>query len=139
MKTLGQGIGFCGFAVSLVLVATQVVQRSSAQSTKAQSSGSKSAAVEHIKLPDLPVDIPQGPNVDVFTRNCLLCHSVRYVTMQPPFSRTVWQNEVKKMITAYGAAIPEADRDKIVDYLVAIRGTPEQNSNAAAPAPGSPK
>jgi len=45
------------------------------------------------------------------------------VTMQPPFSRAVWEKEVKKMIDAYGATIPDADQREIVDYLVAVRGT----------------
>jgi uncharacterized protein (DUF697 family) len=43
--------------------------------------------------------------------------------MQPPFSRAVWEKEVKKMIDAYGATISDADQREIIDYLVAVRGT----------------
>jgi hypothetical protein len=39
---------------------------------------------------------------------------------------------VKKMIDAYGAAIPEADQPLIVEYLVAIKGV---EAPASAPAP----
>ena len=42
--------------------------------------------------------------------------------MQPRFPKTVWQSEVKKMVDAYAAPIPEADQALIVEYLVAVRG-----------------
>ncbi len=58
----------------------------------------------------------------IYSKNCLICHTARYVSMQPRFSKTVWQSEVKKMVDAYGAAIPEADQALIVEYLVAIKG-----------------
>lgn len=60
--------------------------------------------------------------MDTFSNNCLLCHSARYVLMQPPLSKTVWQNEVKKMVQAYGASISDQDQAFIVDYLLAVNG-----------------
>jgi hypothetical protein len=88
--------------------------------------------VQSIVLPQYPPEIQQGPNVEIYSRDCLLCHTARYVSMQPRFPKSVWQSEVKKMIDAYGAAIPEADQPLIVEYLVAVRGV---EAPASAPAP----
>ena len=52
--------------------------------------------------------------------------------MQPHFSKTVWQNEVKKMVDAYGAPIPEADQALIVEYLVAVKGV-EASAESVGP------
>ena len=52
--------------------------------------------------------------------------------MQPRFPKTVWQSEVKKMVDAYGAPIPEADQALIVEYLVAVRGV-EAPATSTAP------
>jgi hypothetical protein len=78
--------------------------------------------VHRIVLPQYPPDIATGPNLDVYRKDCLTCHTARYVSMQPRFSKTVWQSEVKKMVDAYGAPIPEADQALIVEYLVAVKG-----------------
>jgi hypothetical protein len=47
--------------------------------------------------------------------------------MQPRFSQTVWEKEVKKMVDAYGAIIPEAEQHEIVEYLVAVHGAKGNN------------
>jgi cytochrome c5 len=78
--------------------------------------------VHSIVLPQYPPEIAAGPNVDVYRKDCLTCHTARYVSMQPHFSKTVWQNEVKKMVDAYAAPISEADQALIVEYLVAVKG-----------------
>jgi sulfite dehydrogenase (cytochrome) subunit B len=122
-------------AMALAIAATVFIaahaQHSSTGAAKAATKAS--SQVHSIELPELPPDILPGPNVDVYEKDCLLCHSARYVAMQPRFSRTVWQNEVKKMIDAYGAPIPEADQALIVQYLVAVRGA-EAPASAAPPA-----
>jgi hypothetical protein len=53
--------------------------------------------------------------------------------MQPHLSKTVWQNEVKKMVDAYGAPISEADQALIVDYLVAVKGAASPDTVSASP------
>jgi cytochrome c5 len=67
-------------------------------------------------------ELPDGPNKNVFEINCVLCHSLRYVTMQPPFSRKTWTAEVEKMKKVYGASIDDARMLEIVDYLISVRG-----------------
>src|SRR5258708_40354082 len=73
---------------------------------------------------DEPV-FPPGPGRDEFVTACVVCHSPRYITMQPRFSRTVWLAEVNKMKNVYGAHISDEQVLKIKDYLVSINGEPD--------------
>ena len=114
-----------GQVARALLLATFVVAALAGQSQSPNDAASKpnSAQVERITLPRVPTQIPPGPHVEEYEKNCLICHSARYVIMQPRFSKTQWQAEVKKMVDAYGASIPEADQALIVDYLVAVKGS----------------
>lgn len=118
-------------ALGLMLSVAAPAQQPSVGASKP---AAKTAAsqVHSIVLPQYPPDIPEGPNLQVYENNCLLCHTARYVSMQPRFSKTVWQAEVKKMVDAYGAPISEADQALIVDYLVAVKGA-EAPATAATP------
>jgi mono/diheme cytochrome c family protein len=71
---------------------------------------------------DEPV-FPPGPGRDEFVTACVVCHSPRYITMQPRFSQTTWLSEVKKMKDVYGAHISDEQLLRITDYLVSINGT----------------
>ena len=83
------------------------------QSATSGSSKASKNPVHEITLPDIPTNMPAGPNLAAYQQKCLLCHSSRYVTMQPRFSKTVWEKEVKKMVDVYGAPItPEPAADK---------------------------
>src|SRR5438128_4283434 len=78
--------------------------------------------VHTIAMPhDEPV-FPPGPGREEFVTACVVCHSPRYITMQPRFSRTTWLSEVKKMKDVYGAHISEDQALKITDYLFSING-----------------
>ena len=83
---------------------------------------SKELGVHSIKLTPLEPDLPPGPGREVFYHHCIVCHSSRYVTNQPPLSRKVWNDEVKKMIRNYGLQIQGEQIDQVVDYLVAVNG-----------------
>jgi mono/diheme cytochrome c family protein len=51
---------------------------------------------------------------------CSTCHSRDYVTTQPRGKgKDFWTASVNKMVTVYGAPIPEADRPLIAAYLAA--------------------
>lgn len=78
--------------------------------------------VHTIVMPhDEPV-FPPGAGRDEFVTACVVCHSPRYITMQPQFSRTTWLSEVKKMKDVYGAHISDNQVQAITDYLVSING-----------------
>ncbi len=65
-----------------------------------------------------------GPGRDTVVGNCSMCHSVTYITMQPPLPAAMWKAEVHKMIAAMGAPIQPAAAEEIVSYLQA-HYTPE--------------
>jgi hypothetical protein len=48
---------------------------------------------------------------------CSLCHSTRYITMQPPLPPATWEAEVTKMRKMLGAPIPDASAALIIKYL----------------------
>ena len=55
---------------------------------------------------------------------CSLCHSTRYITMQPPLPAATWEAEVTKMRKTLGAPISDASAVLIIKYLQA-HYTPE--------------
>jgi hypothetical protein len=55
---------------------------------------------------------------------CNLCHSARYITMQPPLPAATWDAEVTKMRKTFGATIPDVSAALITKYLQA-HYTPE--------------
>ncbi len=78
--------------------------------------------VHTIVMPhDEPV-FPPGPGRDEFVTACVVCHSPRYITMQPRFSQTTWLGEVQKMKDVYGAHISDEQVLRITDYLFSING-----------------
>jgi hypothetical protein len=76
-------------------------------------------------LEDITTELPNFPGSAEFNSNCRVCHSLRYITMQPEFPRATWKKTVDKMIHNYGAPIPDSTRDKIVDFLMSVKGKGE--------------
>lgn len=67
----------------------------------------------------------QASGEEVFNANCVTCHSLRYIEMQPAFPRKTWEKIVDKMKKNFGAPIPDSSVKVIVDYLVSIKGKHE--------------
>jgi cytochrome c5 len=82
----------------------------------------QAGGVHTITLPAMQPELPPGPNRDMVAGTCAICHSTRYITMQPAFTRAVWTAEVDKMRKTFGAPLTDAQAAQAVDYLVAIRG-----------------
>ncbi len=59
---------------------------------------------------------------DLFVANCTICHTLRYISMQPDFPRKTWKAEVTKMVEKFGAPILPENAEKIVNYLNKIKG-----------------
>jgi hypothetical protein len=78
--------------------------------------------IHTIVMPHDEPAFPPGPGRDEFVTACIVCHSPRYITMQPRFSRTTWLSEVNKMKDVYGAHISNEQVPKITDYVVSING-----------------
>jgi mono/diheme cytochrome c family protein len=81
--------------------------------------------VHTIALPHDEPLLPPGPGRQEFVAACVVCHSPRYITLQPPFTRSAWLGEVDKMKDVYGAHISAEQVPRIVDYLVSINGAPD--------------
>jgi mono/diheme cytochrome c family protein len=87
--------------------------------------------VRSIQIPYNPPKLPGGPGQPMALSACVLCHTPRYITMQPPFPRKTWVAEVDKMRKTFGAPLTDEQAGQIVEYLVSIRGTGEAASQPA--------
>jgi mono/diheme cytochrome c family protein len=68
-----------------------------------------------------PRDKAHAAGYEAAQANCLTCHSVDYIAIQPPGKgRAFWQSEVTKMIKVYGAPISEADAKVVAAYLAEV-------------------
>lgn len=61
--------------------------------------------------------LADGPGKELVLGYCQTCHSVTYITMQPPLPANTWAAEVNKMIQTYGAVIPDDAAKQIIAYL----------------------
>ena len=62
-----------------------------------------------------------GKGAELAQALCMNCHSVEYVSTQPPMPRKFWEATVKKMKDKYAAPLPD-DMTALVDYLSAAYG-----------------
>src|SRR5437667_8451426 len=123
-----------GVVFSLGLAALLVSCGRASNTSKEAGQGIPNARMELMRdsKSDIPVHIivmphdepafPPGPGRDEFVAACVVCHSPRYITMQPRFSRSTWLIEVNKMKDVYGAHISDEQALKITDYLFSING-----------------
>lgn len=79
-------------------------------------------AVHSVDLPNYAPDFPPGEGREIFISRCTVCHSLRYVSMQPNFPEATWVKEVDKMRKTWGAHINDDESKAIVSYLVSIKG-----------------
>ena len=68
-------------------------------------------------FPSIPTKLAEGEGLAETESFCAMCHSTRYITMQPPLPLATWEGEVNKMVKTFGAPIPEATAKRITSYL----------------------
>lgn len=88
----------------------------------------------------LEIALKPGPGRMAAEINCVLCHSLDYITTQPPQSAAQWRGIVTKMIKVYGASISDEEVRVISEYLGVNYGptpTAHPTPAAAAPAPAA--
>jgi len=78
--------------------------------------------IHTIDLPKLDHKMPEGPGSQTLATGCIICHSNRYITMQPPLSKTAWTALVEKMRKTFGAPVNDHQAVEVVNYLTTIRG-----------------
>ncbi len=65
-----------------------------------------------------PVALKKAAGLDKVENNCGACHSLDYIQMNSPFpNAALWDAEVTKMISVFGAPINADDAKAIADYL----------------------
>jgi len=76
------------------------------------------AAPMRVELPEPEQTLKPGNGQEQAQSNCAACHSLDYISTQPPGKgATFWDAEVKKMVQVYGAPLQEADAKAIAAYL----------------------
>ena len=93
--------------------------------------------VHTIALPHDEPLLPPGPGREEFATACVVCHSTRYITMQPRFTRSAWLGLVKKMKDTYGAHISDQQVPQLTDYLVFLDGKSEDGRTSPTEIHGS--
>ena len=71
--------------------------------------------------PETPPEFPEHDGKTEFVSYCAICHSLKYISIQPGFPPKIWEAEVNKMIMKYHAPIDSVTGKKIVAYLVAVK------------------
>ncbi len=82
------------------------------------------AAGLKIELPADRAALKPGPESDLASGQCLICHSADYITTQPPGKPLAfWKAEVEKMKKVFGAPIPDDQIDPVAAYLARTYGS----------------
>ncbi len=95
-----------------------------------------SSFAAEIRLPLEVNSFKQDAGAEIANAHCLVCHSVEYVSIQPPFLRAFWKGSVQKKQQKYGATVPENQVESLWDYLTRNYGI-FTNSPVAASSPGT--
>jgi len=88
-----------------------------------------------IKLPPETMAFKQESGAEIANGQCLTCHSVEYVVIQPPKPRAFWKAEVEKMQQKYGAQIPDNQVEGVVDYLTKNYGVATNSAQTISAQP----
>lgn len=73
-------------------------------------------------LPPETAKLKETEGIKVIQSNCLLCHSVDYISTQPKLTRAQWTAGVEKMRAKFGAVISTNTVPQIVEYLTVNYG-----------------
>ncbi len=88
-----------------------------------------------IQLPPETGAFKQDRGAEIANGQCLICHSVEYVVLQPPMPRAFWKSSVQKMQQKYGAPIPDDQVEALADYLARNYGVGPNGAPAPLEAP----
>jgi hypothetical protein len=106
---------------SVLIVSYGCKQKQKDFKTKPEHTFTVKGSVREISITPETPDFPKHDGVGEFTSYCSMCHSLKYISMQPDLPRKTWEAEVNKMITKYKAPIDSVTANKIVDYLAVMR------------------
>ena len=98
----------------------------------------QSASALEIQLPPETAAFKQDAGAELANGQCLICHSVEYVSSQPPMPRAFWKASVLKMQSKYGAPITDAQVEPLLDYLTKNYGVTAPGAAAPVPSVSTP-
>ena len=84
-----------------------------------------SASPKTIALPGETAKLREStlPGYTVASQKCLICHSVDYISYQPPgMTEAQWTAEMTKMQHLYGAPIDDQEIKLLATYLATMYG-----------------
>lgn len=110
---------FSACAIAVLLWTQQAIGNDKAER---QPDRDRHIVSKEINLPHDQAQFVRSEGYDTFVKSCTVCHSLRYVTMQPKLSRKAWQANVDKMVKTFGAHITKEEARAIVNYLVTVKG-----------------
>ena len=117
VKSISSRIGWCAVAVlGLVLVIGRMI-----------------AGEVKITLPPETNHFKPGPGSEIAATQCVICHSADYISTQPPMPRAFWKAGVQKMQKVYGAPLPDAQVEPLVEYLVKHYGDEKPGGKSPPP------
>ena len=79
-----------------------------------------------ITLPAETSAFKPGKGADLASAHCLMCHSVEYISTQPPMARKFWEATLKKMKEKFAAPTPDDALPALADYLTSAYGVPDK-------------
>ncbi|WP_372791871.1 cytochrome c [Paraconexibacter sp.] len=78
-----------------------------------------------------------GEGRDLVAATCTTCHSLAPIIRHDGFSAEVWEQEVQKMITRYGATMDPGTAERITAYLQKHYSGPPAPAAGTSDAPGT--
>ena len=112
----------CGFQLVAVSCQQKPQETPAAAVNAAGHTFSVKGSVREMNIVPEVVNFPEGAGKNEFMSYCAMCHSLRYISMQPDFPAKIWDDEVHKMVDKYKAPIDSVTSKKIVAYLVMVKG-----------------
>jgi len=106
--------------ITIMLALYSTLSYTQDSTTKAPSS---EGTIHSITLPDIRIELKEGPGRVKTETYCNICHSTDYIIMQPKADHAQWTAEVNKMIKTFGAPIPPDDAETIITYITENYGT----------------
>jgi mono/diheme cytochrome c family protein len=84
------------------------------------------AAEVKITLPAETATFKPGKGAELAQAHCVICHSVEYISTQPPMARKFWEATLKKMKEKFAAPTPDDILPALAEYLTAAYGVPDR-------------
>ncbi|MBS1746005.1 MAG: hypothetical protein JST21_07540 [Bacteroidetes bacterium] len=103
-----------------MLIAIATIFILTACSNRKTSDNRKDTVITNLNA--ITTELPDKPGYATFKQNCMICHSARYIQIQPSLPEKTWSAIVIKMQKNFGAPVDDSSAKEIIKYLVSIKG-----------------